>query len=210
MIRIVSQPKPATPDWHDTFLKFAPVIATHARLCFRHLAPEARAEAIQNALCNACAAVARLAELNKLDICYPTVLARFAVAQTRDGRMLGRPLNCRDISSRYCQRLKVLRLERLDEYDSEEQAWKEVLVPSRTCTPAELAASRIDFPCWLRTLGRRDRKIAQYLGLGNTTGETARKFGLSEGRVSQLRRELKTAWEKYQGECAITQTATRA
>jgi len=47
-----------------------------------HFSPERRAEAVQNAVCCACAAVARLAELNKLDLCYPSVLARYAVAQT--------------------------------------------------------------------------------------------------------------------------------
>ena len=44
---------------------------------------------MQNVLCSACAAIARLAELNKLDLCYPSVLAKFAIAQTRDGRMSG-------------------------------------------------------------------------------------------------------------------------
>ena len=100
--------------------------------CFPALDPEARAEAIQNAICNACSAVARLAELGKLDLVYPSVLANYAVAQTRDGRMLGRPLNCKDISSAYCQRLKGVVVERLDQYDHKEEVWQEILVPDRT------------------------------------------------------------------------------
>ena len=67
-------PKPQ-PTWHEVFLRMAPAIKTHARLSFGHLRGEARAEAIQNVLCIACAAVARLDELNKLDLCYPSVLA---------------------------------------------------------------------------------------------------------------------------------------
>jgi hypothetical protein len=59
MIRIASQPKPVAPAWHEVFLTMAPQSETRARLSFRHLQAEARAEAVQNALCSACAAVAR-------------------------------------------------------------------------------------------------------------------------------------------------------
>jgi len=200
MIQIASQPKSAAPAWHEVFLKMAPTIKTHARLSFRHLRGEALAEAIQNALCIACAAVARLAELGKLDLCYPSVMARYAVAQTKDGRMLGRPLNCKDISSEYCQRAKGVRMERLDKYDTEAECWQEILIPDQTCTPAELAASRIDFPAWLKTLKPRDRKIALKNASGETTSRVSRQHCLSAGRVSQLRRELHEAWLRFHGE----------
>jgi len=200
MIRIASQPNPATPAWHEVFLKMAPTIETHAKIAFRHLDGEGRAEAMQNALCCACAAVARLAELNKLDLCYAGVMARFAVAQTKGGRMLGRPLNCKDVASEYCQRAKGFVMGRLDQYDRDEGTWAEILIPDQTCTPAELAASRIDFPAWLDTLGSRDRRIALTLAQSETTGRVARKFGLSAGRVSQLRKELHDNWCGFQGE----------
>jgi hypothetical protein len=187
MIRIASQPKPVTLAWHETFLRLLPAIRRHAWIAFRHLDPESRAEAIQNAVCCACAAVARLAELNKLDLCYASVLGRFAVAQTRDGRMLGRPLNCKDISASYCRRKKGLVLERLDKYDVEEQCWQEILIPDQTCTPAELAASRIDFPAWLKTLKPRDRKIALKLGAGETTASFPRcGVGVHRYRDTQI------------------------
>jgi hypothetical protein len=185
----------------------APAIKQHAKIAFRHLREEARAEAIQNALCCACAAVARLAELGKLDLCYASVLARFAVAQTKDGRMLGRPLNCKDISSEYCQRAKGVVMERLDKYDREEEVWQEILIPDQTCTPAELAASRIDFPRWLKTLKSRDRKIALKLAAGETTSRVSRSHRLSPGRISQLRRELKAAWEAFIGEAEPSKAA---
>lgn len=208
MVRIASQPKPIPPEWHDVFLKMAPAIKTHARLSFRHLRAEARAEAVQNALCCACAAVARLAELGKLDVCYPGVMARFAVAQTKDGRMLGRPLNCKDISSDYCRRKKNVVMQRLDKYDADEESWQEILIPDQTCTPAELAASRIDFPAWLKTLKPRDRKIALKLADGENTSAVAQLFRVSAGRISQLRRELKLAWDTFHGEEGLAPVPT--
>jgi hypothetical protein len=182
------------------FLRLLPAIRKHARIAFRHLDPEARAEAVQAVTCNACCAVARLAELNKLDLAYASVLARFGVAQVKDGRMTGGHLNCKDVSSAYCRRQKGLVLERLDHYDTDEECWEEILIPDNTCTPAELAASRIDFPAWLKTLKPRDRKIARFLSLGNRTQDAARKFDVSQGRISQLRRELQESWRQFTGE----------
>ena len=189
-----------SPDWQSLFLRLLPRIRKHARIAFRHLDPESREECVQATVCNACCAVARLAELDKLDLAYASVLARFGVAQVKDGRMTGGSLNCRDVSSRYCQRAKNITLERLDRYDREEECWEEILVPDNTCTPAELAASRIDFDAWLHQLPRRNRRIAEFLSLGNRTQDAARKFDVSQGRISQLRKELAESWREFTGE----------
>ena len=91
------------PAWHDAFMEMVPAIETHAKIAFRHLDAEAREEAIQEVICNACCAYARLVELKKTDLAYPSALARFGVAQTKDGRKVGGQLNCRDVLSDYCQ-----------------------------------------------------------------------------------------------------------
>jgi hypothetical protein len=196
MIRIASQPTSTTPAWHATFVKMLPAIARYARIAFRHLRPEAREEAI----CNACCAYARLVELNKTDLAYPTVLARYAVAQVRDGRKVGGRLNVRDVLSPYCQRCKNVFVERLDRFDEEDNAWAEVVVEDRHVGPAEVAATRMDFAAWLRVLPGRLRKIARVLATGETTTAAAKRFHVSAGRVSQIRMELKQAWERFQGE----------
>ena len=148
--------------WHETFVAMAPAIETHAKLAFRGLRGEAREEAVQEVVCNACAAFARLVELNKTELAYPTALARFGVAQTRAGRKVGGRLNIRDISSPYCQREKGIQIERLDRFDQQQEAWLEVLVEDRRAGPAEVAATRLDFSAWLRRLPGRLRQIARF------------------------------------------------
>ena len=74
------------PAWHAAFEAMIPVIKTHARIAFRHLPLEAREEAIQETICNACVAYARLEELGKTDVAHASVLATFSVRQTRVGR----------------------------------------------------------------------------------------------------------------------------
>ncbi len=193
---------PSDAAWHGVFLDMLPTIRTHARIVFRHLDPENREEAVQDVVCNACCAVARLAELDKLNLAYPTVLARFAVAQVKDGRKVGCKLNVRDVLSPYCQQRKKISVERLDKFDREE-GWQEIVVEDRNAGPADVAATRIDFGEWLRTLRRRDRRIAETLSVGKTTGEVAKRFHVSASRVSQLRSELKKSWDEFCGDVAV-------
>jgi hypothetical protein len=197
--KLASCRKP-TPGWHADFLAMMPSIKTHARIAFRSLDPEAREEAIQETLCNACCAYARLAELGKTDRAFPSALARFGVAQTRSGRKVGGKLNNRDVSSEYCQRQKDLIVERLDKFDKEDDAWQEVVVEDRRAGPAVVAATRIDFAAWLRGLPRRLQKIARFLASGESTTVAAEKFGVSQGRISQIRKELFIAWHVFQDE----------
>ena len=201
MISIVEKRrKTSVPRWHKKFLAMLPLIRRHAAVSFRHLDAEARAEAVQEVICNALAAFRRLVELGKVDVAYASPLARYAVAQVRAGRRVGASLNCKDISSLHCQNQKRLTVERLDYFDTEEMCWAEVLVEDRHAGPAETAASRIDFASWLRSLSRQKRKVATALATGESTQTTARKFSLSPGRVSQLRSELKKAWEVFVGD----------
>jgi len=188
------------PAWHATFLAMVPKIESHAKRAFRYLNAEARTEAVEEVHCRACAAFARLVELNKIELAYPSVLARFAVAQTKDGRKLGGRLNVHDVSSPYCQREKGITLARLDKFDSQDEAWLEVLLEDRRAGPAEVAAIRIDFSAWLRSLPHRLRKIATFLAGGETTTAAAKRFRVSPGRISQLRQQLLHAWQRFQGE----------
>jgi hypothetical protein len=188
------------PAWHAAFEQMMPVIEKHARIAFRQLDPEAREEAFQETACNACQAYARLVELGKTDLAYASVLARYGVSQVREGRKVGGKLNCRDVSSSYCQRKKNLVVERLDHYDSQERIWEEILVEDKTAGPAETAVVRIDFATWLGLLPRRLRKMAALLASGETTSAAARRFRLSEGRISQIRKQLYQAWRRFQGD----------
>jgi hypothetical protein len=58
---------------------------------------------------------------------------------------------------------------------------------------------RVDFPAWLDRLSRRNRRIAEYLALGNPTCAVAKRFHISAGRISQLRREFYNSWQNFCG-----------
>jgi hypothetical protein len=178
-----------------------PVIRDYARGAFGHLKAELRHDLIEEVIANAMVAYVRLFEKGKVALAYPTVLARYAIAQVRDHRRVGAKLNVRDPLNLYCQRKKGVVVERLDHFDEEENAWKEAVVEDTRSAPvSEIVAFRVDFADWLKSLRRRDRRIAQSLAIGNRTGDVAQRFKVSAGRVSQLRRELAESWRAFIGD----------
>jgi hypothetical protein len=66
-------------------------------------------------------------------------------------------------------------------------------------TPADVAASRLDFSAWLRLLPKRRRQIALALASCETTSAAAKMFRVSPARISQIRELLRRSWEAYQG-----------
>ena len=189
-----------TPAWHEGFLRMLPIICLHARVSFRGLDAESREEMVQNSITNAMIAYARLYDLGKVELAYPSVLGRYAVSQTREGRITGNHLCINDVSSAYAQRAKGIIVERLDEYDSTTDEWQEVLIQDRHCGPFDIVRMKLDFAAWLRSLPTKLRRIAKMLAAGETTTVAAEKFGLSLGRISQVRAELRTSWRRFIGD----------
>jgi hypothetical protein len=202
---MIANAKPAPREHNvrssdERFLEMLPAIERQARHAFRHLDPEARAEMVEEVVANAYVAYSRLVELGKPELAYPTPLASNGIKQARAGRKVGGKLNVRDVSSRHCQLTKGVKVDRLDHFDEESQEWREILIEDHTAGPAETACCRIDFADWLKSLSRRYRRIATTLATGETTKRVARRFRVSPGRVSQIRRELFDAWNRFQGE----------
>jgi hypothetical protein len=61
--------------------------------------------------------------------------------------------------------------------------------------PAEIAGFWIDFTDWRGCLPGRMREIADVLVTGETTQAAAQRFGVSEGRISQIRQWLKDSYD---------------
>src|SRR3990172_4553250 len=104
-----------------------PVIRNYADHAFRHLDPEGRADAVHEVVANVVVAFARLVELGKSHLAYPTVLARYGVAQLREGRRVGNRLRISEVLSEYAQRKKGFAVDRLDRFDKESGQWIEVV-----------------------------------------------------------------------------------
>jgi hypothetical protein len=203
MIAIPKQdpPQDHTPAWQDRFLAMLPAIREQARFAFRHMSPHIRKESIDEVAANALVAYARLVELGKEDLAYPTPLAGYGIAQVRCGRRVGSSLNSRDVLSRYARQKNGFAVERLDRRNHETGEWAEAVVEDYRTPVADQAAFRVDFPEWLGAQSHRNRRVAEALAVGERTKDVAKRFELTPGRVSQMRREFYQSWQQFHGDC---------
>lgn len=184
--------------WQQSFLQLLPQIERHLRFAFRGLRSEEREEAVQEGIATCLQALVRLYQRGCEHKALASSLARFAARHVICGRQVACRLNVHDPLSRHAQRTKGIKVERLDRFDRDTAAWVNALVDTRHAPIPDQVALRIDVPSWLKTLSRQRRKIAKDLAIGSSTGEVARKYRLSSGRISQIRQELRDSWNHFQ------------
>jgi hypothetical protein len=64
----------------------------------------------------------------------------------------------------------------------------------------DLARLRVVFARWLAMDGRRDRKIIGAMAVGPSTVAVSARFGVTQGRISQLCLRYERTWVAFQGE----------
>jgi hypothetical protein len=190
------------------FLAMLPKIRRQAEVAFRNWRAESRDEFVAEAIAIAYRIWVRLVEQGREQIARPTPLAQYALRRVRTGRCLGCRQNSRDVLSESARRTHGITVERIDRPAGRSGTWHQLLVEDHRAGPAETAAARLDLAAWLRTLSKRNRRIAKALALGNTTSAVAQKFGLSAGRVSQLRDWLRLHWDRFQAGCATAPSSS--
>jgi hypothetical protein len=203
-------PRTDVPAWHEPFLmSVLPQVLTVARFQFRRLAPTEREEATAEATATALRMFVRAQQRGKDSASVTYRIAQFAVRRVKIGRTMGSRTNSRDVLSRFARNLRGFVLESLDDR-SETDGWQGLLIESRRTNPADMAAARLDVADWLGRLSPRHRQIAETLAAGHDTGTVAQQFGLSPGRISQLRKEFHASWCQFQEDPKEAPSAQRA
>jgi hypothetical protein len=78
--------------------------------------------------------------------------------------------------------------------------FEERLRDNRTTPILDQVQFKIDFGAWLATLTPRELRLIRAMASNERTKDIASHFGVSPGRVSQLRREFERGWERFCGE----------
>jgi hypothetical protein len=183
-----------------TFLSSVlPKVVSHGRIYFRHLrSAELKEEYIAEMVALTWRWHRRLAERGKDATRFPTALATFAARAVRSGRKLAGMDRVRDVLSPQAQQRHGFAVGKLPDYGALDGSPLEEALHDNTRTPPdEQCAFRIDFPAWRAGRTERDRRVLDDLMLGERTLDVAGKYGLSPGRVSQLRREFLLDWRRY-------------
>jgi hypothetical protein len=185
--------------WQANFVSMLPEIQRLLRIAFTNLKVEARTDAMEEAMFHCLWSYFSLYEQGRAEAATPSSLVWYAKLQVRRGRVAGCALNGQEVMSRYAQLghgFKVLPLH----HDVDDDSWVNDVVQSRNASVLDQIALRMDFRSWLESLGRRTRRIALDMARGFRTSEISQKYSVTQGRISQLRRELHASWQLFQGE----------
>jgi hypothetical protein len=190
-----------TANWQADFIKVLPTVHTHAKIQFRRLRAEQREDAIQEAIASAYVSVQILAAKGRLQLARPSTIATYAVKHVQSGRHVGgRQDAAQDAMSPRARRRHRIHMSSL----SGGEGLEDLLIADRKTAIPDLAAFRIDFGYWLSTFSQRHRRIISALASGASTSVVGHCFGISEGRVSQLRRQYEREWLRFQGQTVHT------
>jgi hypothetical protein len=187
---------PAPEEPNKTFEAMLPTIQRVASYGFRRCSPGRREQLVADVVARSFLAFVALLKRGKAALAYPTVLAKYAIRQVRDGRQVGCPQNVNDVLSPLAQIKKGFTVQSLSRRSGHAQ-WEELINDFRA-TPPDVAAFRIDFREWLSRLPPIRRQIALRLASGDTTSEASRYFRVTRARISQVRAELLRNWNAYQ------------
>ena len=190
---------PLVPSLHAGFLAILPRIRRHGRVAFRHLkCPGKKEDAIAEMVALCWKWFVRLAERGK-DVRHspppwpPTPPAPFDAAAALCGQE-----KAKDVLSPLAQRRRGFAVQSLPDFSTLAGNPLEEALADNTVTPVdEQVAFRLDFPQWLSTHADRNRRIALDLMCGERTLDVSNKYDLSQGRIAQMRGQLRRSWERY-------------
>lgn len=184
------------------FLSILPRIETHARVYFRHVTCLAKnADRVAEAVALVWKWFARLAAQGRDATLFASVLASFAARAVRSGRRIAGTERAKDVMNELTQRRRGFVVGKLPDFATlSDNPLAEALADNTRSPVPEQVVFRIDFPGWLSTRARRDRRLIRRMAVGERTKNLARRFGLSPARVSQLRSEYRQDWHRYGSE----------
>lgn len=197
MTATICPPVPAS-QLHAAFLRQLPRIRAHARYAFRSVAcPDTRADRVAETVALAWRHFAALSRRGKDPAGLVTTLSLRASQAVKAGRRLVRSDGARDALSPVARVRHGFTVSRLPNPRGGDHHLIDALAHNTRTPPPEQAAFRLDYPRWRAGFRPRTRAVLDALAVGGRTGEVARRFGLSMGRVSQLRRAFAASWRRF-------------
>jgi hypothetical protein len=201
-------------DLHATFLHILPRVERHGRVYFRHLCPDRKADALQEMRAMAWKWLLQMHERGKDPTCFLKAFTTFLARAVNSGRRLAGMAKAKDVLNPHAQRRHGFQVERLptslrsghehlyaSPLGQELQDELEERLCDNTLTPVpDQVQFRVDFPAWLKTLTPRERRIVRGMMRNERTIDLSKRFDVSPGRISQMRRELHDDWMRFLGD----------
>jgi hypothetical protein len=196
---MVASAVPSIKHVQSDFLTALPRISKHARLYFRHVACRHRkADLVSEVVAICWRWWLRLVEVGKNPRAFVSVLATFAAKAVRSGRRVCGQLKAKDVLSERAQQRHGFCVGKLPDFSTESSNPLAEALADNTVSPVpDQVQFRCDFPAWTRSRCQRDRRLIHDMATGERTKVLARRFKISQARVSQLRRQFHDDYERF-------------
>ena len=196
MIAINNESQNNASAWQNAFVEMLPEIKRRLRIAFCRLAAEAREDAIAEGIAHCLLAYVRLHEQGRTQVATASSLAWYSSRRIRHGRPAVGRMNSKEPLSRCAKGGSGNRFAR------QNGEWIDTLAEDKRASVPDQVAAKLDVRAWFATLTKRTKAIARDLAYGCSTSEVARKYGVTAGRISQVRRSLEESWAAFQQEAA--------
>jgi hypothetical protein len=181
---------------HAGFLALQPIVVRHAQVVFRRYPAVEQEELIAEAVAAAFVSYLALKARGREPHEFPSAIAKYSTLRVMEGRHVGSRSNCHDVLARRVQRRRWFQVRPLPPRDTIMEA---AFVTDETPV-LDQVVFRIDVPAFLQKLTERDQQIARALAEGHAAIGVARQFGVTPGRVTQLRQQWHREWLMFQDE----------
>ena len=186
------------PGITQQFLKHLPRFRAHAQYSLRHIhCRDTRSDLIAEVLALAWKHFLALTHRGKDPATFITTLAHRCSQAVRSGRRLAGSESSRDVMSPVARVRHGFAIGTLIDQPREDDDLAEALADNTRSEVPDQAAFRIDFPRWRDRYGPRQRQVLDSLMVGERTSAVAAQYGVSQARVSQLRREFQENGEAF-------------
>lgn len=203
---LLAPPSSPVDPLRAEYLALVPTITRIVRGAVRHVpCPDRRAELAAEAVALGWRWYRRLAARGRDPGTFPVAFAYALARSVRAGRRLVRADSAVDVLSPACRLRHGVNVMSLMADDSGAGYAHALAADARAPVPDQVAF-RVDFRRWRAGLPPRRRRLLDALAAGTRTGEAAARFGVSAGRVSQLRRGFRDGWLTFCGDAPVSPT----
>ena len=127
---------------------------------------------------------------------YYTPLMQYAIKRYKSGRRC-RGYNSTDILSEHAQ---MLGRSEVHSFHDGEREDRHHFMEDRRVSVADAVQFKIDYEDWYEQQSERDKRIITDLSRGERTGDVAKKYGVSDGLISQYRKRYRNSWDNFIGD----------
>lgn len=189
-------------QFHARFAPFLPRIERHAQVFFRWIKCfHTKQDKLQEVRSLCWKWVRQLHRAGKEWRGFVSRLADYACRAVKCGRKVAGMISARDVLNEITQTKRGFYVGKLPDFSTEStNPLAEALTDNTRTEVPDQVAFRLDFPAWRGSYDRCRRRLMDALAMGHRTKDVAEKFRMSEGRVSQLRRDFMQDWEHYCGD----------